>query len=343
MSLIAEKIPPPYWMDTDPVLMRANHWMWLACNHPASAPFMALVSALLDHTYETMVGARPKPTDTPQSLAEVAATSRNAQAANAREHINSLLDQLLTVATLASWAFGDGQPRDQMALDDYPLAVRLRAAVAVPPTPQHSDIPQLDTMSEAERRAMTQDAVWTAIRMAVMRAYHGSPKQGAVIGAVFFALCLYVEEVRAHVDGQWADEGVPEADRTVAVEYLRTEMRALSLMPMTFDNAALLWESWWLSITDTVRSMDTNRMGQAMAARSLAAQHSHDKVKEGTAKKRTANAAAKMRRRALPPAAIEAAAQRDAIKWANDADDDDDDDDDLDGLLTLTVNPGPSK
>lgn len=306
---------------------------------------MALVSALLEYTYETMVGARPKATDTPHSLAEVAATSRNAQAANAREHINSLLDQLLTVATLASWAFGDGRPSDQMALDQYPLAVRLRPTTSGATT-QQSDIPELAEMTPAERTAMTQDAVWTAIRMAVQRAYHDSPKQGAVIGAVFFALFLYVEEVRVRVDEQWADEGVPEAERTTALEYLRTEMRALSLMPMTFDNAALLWESWWLSITDTVRSMDTHRMGQAMAARSLAAQHSHDKVKEGTAKKRTANAAAKMRRRALPPAAVEAAAQRDALEWAAADDDDadaDDDDDDLDGLLTLTVNPGPSK
>jgi len=293
-----------YWSDTR-TLQRHNHLLRLACDAPASSEFFAALHVLVNYAIDNMLDYHGPPTKPPQSVAHVAADENNPDVALARDQIEITRDEMMAVCMLASYLLGDGNPSNNPGLDRYPRQTLVQPVPLdtpgplnpVPAQPPPSVVGSVAAMSHEQRRVLRMDARCKLILATANRCYHDSPRHGCVLTALFLSLATRVPEVTAMVRAELSDEGLTDAQQTLMLRYMTGELHSLCLYPMSYENAATLWTTWWHTVTHVLR---TNSFADAeRAIRTREEQRLEDirMVHEETKKKREQRGRAKMRRR----------------------------------------------
>lgn len=334
-------------MNDTAVIHQHNHWLRVACAHPLSEPFFGLLYRLLLKTNDNFFdykGPLPGPDERATSVAQIAQMPNVTYSIAAASHIEMVLDHLHTFSILASYLFGEGDPRRAPPLSSYPHSITLVPSSDVAANeklmrPVSNPLPPLDEMSEFERTTLQWKPRFQCLIATVNRFYH-DPKHrnGAVLGMMFLVLAYAVPEIKNHITCELLREDISEANVALIFAYIECELTAFAQCSVDYTNCHEFWSTTWGSISHTLMTNNFERMDNAITGRALA----YDKVAEEVAKmtehKRKSRGASRKRRRGsgadanvMPDVDLVNAIV--GIPVDDDEDEAEDGDDDLSGII----------
>lgn len=292
-------------MEDQRIIDRHNHLLRIACDAPMSDEFVAALHWMLNYTIDNMINYTGPPVSPPLSVAHVAAGD-GPNAPLARELISILTDELVTVANLAAYLLGDGNPANRATLEQCahqvliePVPISTPGALnPMPGRPPPSMLGRISEMSAEQLRVLQMNSRCKLVLATLNRCRTAPNKHGCVLTAMFLSLVTRVPEFKKLVQDDMTREGITCPQQTLMFQYMTSELRTLCLYPMAYDNAAKLWSIWWHT---TTRALTNNAFADMEFVIKTREEESFEilrRVREGTLKKREQRARAQVRRRA---------------------------------------------